>query len=159
MRRHMYRPADPLSTMERGGTGPHQAEDRVSTALRRVNGGIALERKPLTQLLLERVPSTTCHDRSEYRFDLFVLRDFAASLPASLHWRLLLPVLFFVDLDDGDRCFIISADTFTALRVLGLLHGRRELVGNRLYLDRSVAEGFIARFPGMGQVAVAPLLA
>ena len=143
--------------MMRGHAGPHRAEDPVSEALRRVNGGIALERKPLTRLLRETVPSTTCHDRSEYRFDPFVLRDISASLPPGMHSHLLLPLLFFVELDDGHRCFIINADAFNALRVLGMIRGRRELIGDRLYMDRSVAEEFIARFPGLGQMAVAPL--
>jgi uncharacterized protein (UPF0216 family) len=138
--------------------GPH-AEARLTAALRRVNGGIVQERKTLARLLVERVPSTICYDRSEYRFDPFVLRTFATSLDPSFSKRLLLPFIFFADIDDGHRCFIVSADTFTALRTLHAIRGPRQLIGNRLYLDRSVAEEFLARFPGLGQIAIASPLA
>jgi len=124
--------------------------------LRRVNGGIVQERKPLEHLLTERIPSTVCRDRSEYRFDSVVLRELAVLLPPALRQRAMLPLLFFVDLDDGERCFILSADTLAILRAIGLFRGPHEVIDRRLYLDRSVADSFIARFPSLGQVAVVP---
>ena len=141
--------------MDRYQGGPPATRDHLSGMLRRVNGGIALERKPLEHLLAERIPSTVCRDRSEYRFDPFVLRDLAGQLPPAVRQRISLPLLFFVDLDDGERCFILSADTLAVLRAVGVLRGRHEVIDRRLYLDRGVADAFISRFPGLGQVAVA----
>lgn len=134
--------------------GPPATRMHLDGMLRKVNGGIVQERKPLEHLLAERIPSTVCRDRSEYRFDPFVLRELASLLPPEIRERTRLPLLFFVDLDDGERCFILGADTLAVIRGVGVLRGRHEVIDRRLYLDRSVADAFIARFPGLGQVAV-----
>lgn len=141
--------------MPRVQAGPPATRTHLDRMLKKVNGGIALERKLLEHLLAERIPSTICRDRSEYRFDPFILRELAALLPPVLRQRTRLPLLFFVDLDDGERCFILSTDTLAVLLAVGLLQGQREVIDKRLYLERSVADAFIARFPGLGQVAVA----
>ena len=67
--------------MPRVQAGPPATRTHLDRMLKKVNGGIALERKLLEHLLAERIPSTICRDRSEYRFDPFILRDLAALLP------------------------------------------------------------------------------
>jgi uncharacterized protein (UPF0216 family) len=63
--------------------------------LGRMNDGIVSERKPLAQLVREDRPVSVTKAGKEYRFDREMIALLAQHLPADLHARLKLPILFF----------------------------------------------------------------
>jgi uncharacterized protein (UPF0216 family) len=120
--------------------------------LGRMNDGIVSERKTLAQLVREDRPVSVTKAGKEYRFDREMIALLAQHLPADLHARLKLPILFFFDSTVNDSCFLADEPAFRALVLLGELSPMREMEDGRLWVGKPIVFALMRKYPTIIQI-------
>ncbi|KUG21136.1 MAG: DUF61 family protein [Methanomicrobiaceae archaeon] len=120
----------------------------------RINEGIVGERKTLAELLAAEKPSARTKGGSEYLFDREVLRELGERLPAKMHPRLRLPVLFYLDTAITDSVFLADAAAVSALQILGELGKLRRMEKGKLWVSRPIAYAILQKYPTAVQIVM-----
>ncbi|MDD1711751.1 MAG: DUF61 family protein [Methanoregulaceae archaeon] len=120
--------------------------------LGRMNDGVVSERKTLAQLLREDRPVSVTKAGKEYRFNREVIARLGEHLPAGIHLRLKLPILFFFDSTVNDSLFLADEPAFRALLHLGELSSLREMEGGRLWVGKPIVFAMMQKYPTIIQV-------
>jgi uncharacterized protein (UPF0216 family) len=81
----------------------------MSMEIGKINEGVVRDRKILSRLLDEEIPSATIKMVSRIFFDGNVIAVLGKGLPGELHTRLRLPMLFFMSSDVPDSCWCADA--------------------------------------------------
>ncbi|MEL4304526.1 DUF61 family protein [Methanococcoides sp. LMO-2] len=120
----------------------------------KINKEIVAERKPLSQLLKEEIPSSKTKGGDEHLFDKKVLGILEEQLPAELHGKLRLPILFFLDNRVADSSFINDENAARALQLLGELSKSRSFTKGRLWVGKSIAYSIMRKYPTVVQIVM-----
>lgn len=120
----------------------------------RINDGIVQERKPLSRLLLEDIPSSVTRGGERYAFDEDVLRLLGESLPRDLQRRVRLPILFYFDAMVPGSCFLADEAAVLALQHLGEISQLRVMQNGRLWVARPIAFAIMGKYPTVVQIAM-----
>jgi uncharacterized protein (UPF0216 family) len=121
----------------------------------RINDSVVAGRKTLAVLLAEESPMAVTRGGGEYHFNREVLSALADRLPGEIRGTLNLPILFFIDVDVRDSCYIADETAVQALRALGDLGEGRRLSGGRLWVARALAYAIARKYPTAVQFAMA----
>jgi uncharacterized protein (UPF0216 family) len=124
--------------------------------IRRMNESIVRDRKTLSALLSEDEPASETKKGDLYRFDKSVIAALGSALPASLHTRLRLPILFFLSPDVPDSCSCPDEAAFLALRELGEISHLRTMEGGRFWVARAIAYAILREYPTAVQIVMGP---
>jgi len=132
--------------------GPGITEESVLTRwmgleIARINDGVVAGRRSLAVLLSEGTPAAVTRGGGEYRFDREVLSALAGRLPGEFRSSLKLPILFFLDMDVRDSCYLADEAAVRALQLLGDLGEGRRLTKGRLWVSRPIAYAIAQRYP------------
>ncbi|MCQ8894676.1 MAG: DUF61 family protein [Methanolinea sp.] len=122
--------------------------------MRRINEGIASGRVPLRDLLQMEEPQTVTRGGMLYRFRRETLEKIASRLPRDLHGKLRLPVIFFLDIDVPDSCFLTDPVALEALQAMGELSSERKMEGGRVFIGRAIVFALMRSYPTAVQIAV-----
>jgi uncharacterized protein (UPF0216 family) len=120
--------------------------------LGRMNDGVVSERKTLAELVREDRPVSITRAGREYRFNREMIALLAGHLPADIHARLKLPVLFFFDSTVNDSCFLVDEPAFRALLHLGELSPLREMENGRLWVGKPIVFALMRKYPTIIQI-------
>jgi hypothetical protein len=124
----------------------------MSLEMGKVNDGVVSARKSLEELLAEEKPSAVTRGGKPYRFDKNVIHALGKALPAPIHRRLRLPMIFFFDMEVADSCFLADAAALEALQALGDLSGQREMQAGRAWVGRAIVFSIIRKYPSVVQI-------
>jgi uncharacterized protein (UPF0216 family) len=120
----------------------------------RINDSVVAGRRSLGDLLAEEDPKALTRGGGEYHFSRETLAGIASRLPEEMRGPLKLPIIFFLDPDVRDSCYLTDEDAVKALRALGVLGGERRLTGGRLWVARALAYDIARRYPTAVQFAM-----
>ena len=139
---------------------PRITEESVLTRwmgleIARMNDAVVAGRKSLGALFAEETPGAVTRGGGEHRFDREILAGFAGRLPEEFRSSLNLPILFFLDLDVRDSCYLTEEAAVRALQLLGDLGEGRRLAGGRLWVSRAIAYAIAQRYPTLVQFVLA----
>jgi uncharacterized protein (UPF0216 family) len=121
----------------------------------RINDSIVSERKTLASLLSEERPAARTKAGRDYPFDRDALASLGDRFPEETRKALKLPILFFVDMDVRDSCYLTDETAVRALQLLGELGEGRRLTGGRLWVGRAIAFAIARKYPTAVQFAMA----
>jgi uncharacterized protein (UPF0216 family) len=121
----------------------------------RINDSVVAGRKSLASLLSEEDPMAVTRGGGEYHFSRETLAVLASELPAGIRAGLKLPILFFLDMDVRDSCYLADETAVEALRALGELGEGRKVTGGRLWVARAIAYAIARKYPTAVQFALA----
>jgi uncharacterized protein (UPF0216 family) len=122
--------------------------------MKRITDSLVADRKLLATLLTEDKPSATTKGGDPYTFDGAVIRTLGERLPATLHRRLRLPVLFHFSPYVQDSYYLNDENAVDALNLLGEIGELREMREGRLWVGRAIAYAILQRYPTAVQIAV-----
>ncbi len=114
---------------------------------RRFTEGVVADRRNLASLLSEENPVGTTRGGGEHPFDREALSRLGDGLPGEVREALKIPILFFVDMDVRDSCYLTDEIALRALQVHGDLGGGRRLSGGRLWVARPIAFAISRKYP------------
>lgn len=120
----------------------------------KINKEIVAERKPLSQLLKEEVPSSKTKGGEEHLFDKKMLDVLAEQLPAELHDKLRLPILFFLDNRVEDSSYLNDETAVKALQIMGELSTLRSFEKGKLWVGKSIAYSIMRKYPTVVQIVM-----
>ncbi|KGK99693.1 hypothetical protein LI82_00250 [Methanococcoides methylutens] len=120
----------------------------------KINKEIVAERKTLSQLLKEEIPSSKTKGGNEHLFDKKVLTLLEEQLPAELHGKLRLPILFFLDNRVTDSSFLNDETAARSLQILGELSKFRSFSKGRLWVGKSIAYSIMRKYPIVVQIVM-----
>jgi len=120
----------------------------------KINKEIVAERKPLSQLLKEEIPSSETKGGDKHLFDKNILSVLEEQLPAELHGKLRLPILFFLDNRVADSSFLSDENAARALQILGELSKSRSFNKGRLWVGKSIAYSIMRKYPTVVQIVM-----
>ena len=116
----------------------------------RVNSGIVIKKKALSELVLEEIPRTETKDGSAYYFNKETLLKLKEVLPYSMH-SLRLPISFFTSLDVAGNAYVADKQSFVALKALGEFPEKAELVDGKCWIGKILVMDMIKRWPTLIQ--------
>jgi len=116
----------------------------------KVNTGIVVKKRPLKELVMEEKPKTEAKDGSVYYFNEKALQELRDALPNDKH-SLRLPISFYTTLDLSGKAYIADKPSFQALKLLGELPEKSELVDGRCWLGKVLVLDMIKRWPTLIQ--------
>lgn len=120
----------------------------------KINKEIVAERKPLSQLLGEEIPSSKTKSGNEHLFNKETLSVLEGGLPEEHHGRLRLPILFFLDNRVEDSCFLNDENAVKALQIMGELSKSRCLNKGKLWVGKSIAYSIMRKYPTAIQIVM-----
>ncbi|HVN65265.1 MAG TPA: DUF61 family protein [Methanomicrobiales archaeon] len=120
----------------------------------RINDGVVAGRRSLAELLAEGDTEAVTRGGGEYHFSRETLAALAGRLPGELRAALKLPILFHLDMDVRDSCYLADETATEALRVLGDLGEGRKATGGRLWVSRAIAYDIARKYPTAVQFVV-----
>ncbi|WP_440951905.1 DUF61 family protein [Methanococcoides sp. FTZ1] len=126
----------------------------VRVEIGKINKEIVAERKPLSQLLKEDIPSAKTKGGDDHLFDKKVLEVLAEQLPSELHDRLRLPILFFLDNRVEDSSFLNDETAVKALQIMGELSMLRSFEKGKLWVGKSIAYSIMKKYPTVIQIVM-----
>jgi uncharacterized protein (UPF0216 family) len=126
----------------------------MSLEIGRINEGLAAEQKSLARLLNEEVPTTVTKGGGEYAFDREVIRRLGERLPADLHDRLFLPIIFRFTPDVKESCYLADRAAFLALQTLGELSTMRTMQKGRVWVSRAIVYAMMEAYPTAIQIGM-----
>ncbi|WP_445475512.1 DUF61 family protein [Methanococcoides methylutens] len=112
----------------------------------KINKEIVAERKTLSQLLGEEIPSAITKGGNEHLFDKQILSVLEKGLPEELHGRLRLPILFFLDNRVEDSCYLNDEIAVECLQTLGELSKARSINKGKLWVGKSIAYSIMRKY-------------
>ena len=101
---------------------------------------------------MKRTPVQPQKNGEPYFFDRGVIAVLGKGLPAELHLRLRLPMLFFMSPDVPDSCWCADAAAFAALITLGEIGRLRTMEEGRFCVSRAIAYAIARKYPTAVQV-------
>jgi hypothetical protein len=139
---------------------PRITEESVLTRwmgmeIARINDGIVAGRRSLAALLSEEDPKAVTRGGGEYHFSRETLTALGSRLPGKTRADLKLPILFFLDMDVRDSCYLADETAVEALRALGDLGEGRKATGGRLWVARALAYAIARKYPTAVQFTMA----
>nr|WP_321497038.1 DUF61 family protein [uncultured Methanolobus sp.] len=120
----------------------------------KLNDGLVSERKNLAQLLVEEIPASRTKSGDEHVFDKDILEELGNKLPADLHRKLKIPIIFFSDNKVPDSCYLNDPVALEALQILGEMSKMRRMKQGKLWIGRSIAYAIMKKYPGVVQMAM-----
>lgn len=120
----------------------------------KINKEIVADRKSLSQLLGEEVPSSKTKGGNEHLFDKEVLSVLEEELPEELHRRLRIPILFFLDNRVEDSCFLNDENAVKALQIMGEISKSRSLNKGKLWVGKSIGYSIMRKYPTAIQIVM-----
>ncbi len=130
-------------------------EKMVAKELAVLNKNIILHRKNLKELLAEKNPSIAVKGQEDYVFDKAALKKAAAKYPEHKHDDVKLPVLFYIDTEVPNQCYIreeLNADFF---KKISGLEGYKYKKG-KMWLSKAVASDLMREYPTLFQYFFLP---
>ncbi|HMA04590.1 MAG TPA: DUF61 family protein [Methanomicrobiales archaeon] len=121
----------------------------------RINDSVVAERKTLASLLAEEKPAALTKGGARHPFDRDVLSALAAGLPEEIRKSVKIPLLFFVDVDVRDSCYLTDETAVRALKIHGDLGEGRRLTDGRLWIARAIAYAIARKYPTAVQFVLA----
>ena len=139
---------------------PRITEESVLTRwmgmeIARMNDSVVSGRRSLASLLSGEIPKAVTRGGGEYHFSRETLDALAGRLTPGLKSALRLPVLFFLDVDVRDSCYLADETAVEALRILGDLGEGRRLTEGRLWVSRALAHAIARKYPTAVQFVLA----
>ena len=139
---------------------PRITEESVLTRwmgmeIARINDSVVAGRRSLADLLAMEDPTAVTRGGGKYRFSRETLTALASRLPEKTRADLKLPLLFFLDMDVRDSCYLADETAVEALRALGDLGEGRKATGGRLWVARALAYAIARKYPTAVQFAMA----
>lgn len=116
----------------------------------KVNSGIVIKKKPLSELVLEETPKTETKDGSVFYFNKNTLSKLQDTLPTDMH-SLRLPISFYTSLDVTGSAYIADKPSFEALKVMGEFPKVAELIEGKCWLSKILVMDMIKRWPTLIQ--------
>ena len=116
----------------------------------KVNSGIVVKKKTLSELVLEETPKTETKDGSVFYFNKDALSKLRDVLHIDMH-SLRLPISFYTSLDVAGSAYIADKPSFVALKVLGEFPKTAEFVEGRCWLAKILVMDMIKRWPTLIQ--------
>ena len=113
----------------------------------RINGAMVTARRSLTGLLAEEDPKAPTRGGGEHPFSRETLAALDARLPENLRATLKLPILFSLDVDVRDSCYLTDMTAVEALQALGDLGVGRKATGGKLWVSRAIAHDIARKYP------------
>jgi uncharacterized protein (UPF0216 family) len=126
----------------------------MSMEIGKINEGVVRDRKPLSLLLTEEIPRATTKNGEPYSFNRGVIAVLGKGLPAELHRRLRLPMLFFMTPDVPDSCWCADAAAFEALITLGEISRLRTMEEGKFWVSRAIACAIARKYPTAVQLVM-----
>ena len=120
----------------------------------KLNDGLVSERKNLAQLLVEEIPASRTKSGDEHVFDKDILEELGNKLPADLHRKLKIPIIFFSDNRVPDSCYLNDPVALQALQILEEMSKMRRMQQGKLWIGRSIAYAIMKKYPGVMQMAM-----
>ena len=118
----------------------------------KINDGVVTGRKRLSDLLMDPRPAGVTRGGAEYAFNKETLMLLGQQLPANLHARLRLPIIFFFDSRVGDSFLLTDEDGLKTLQAIGELSTMREMTGGRLWVGRAIVFAIMRKYPTAVQI-------
>jgi hypothetical protein len=139
---------------------PRITEESVLTRwmgmeIARINDSVVAGRRGLADLLAEEDPGAVTRGGGEYHFSRETLATLAGQLPGKTRADLKLPILFFLDMDVRDSCYLADETAVEALRALGDLGEGRKVTEGRLWVSRAIAYAIARKYPTAVQFTLA----
>jgi uncharacterized protein (UPF0216 family) len=116
----------------------------------KVNSGIVINKKPLSELVLEDKPKTETRDGSVFYFNKDAISKLQGTLPTDMH-SLKLPISFYTSLDVAGSAYIADKPSFMALKAMGEFPKVAELVEGKYWLSKILVTDMIKRWPTLIQ--------
>jgi len=126
----------------------------MSMEIGKINEGVVRDRKPLSLLLDEEIPRATTKNGELYSFDRCVIEGLGKGLPAELHRRLRLPMLFLMSPEVPDSCWCADAAEFESLTTLGEISRLGTMVEGRFWVSRAIAYAIARKYPTAVQLVM-----
>jgi uncharacterized protein (UPF0216 family) len=120
--------------------------------LGRMNDGVVSQRKTLAQLLREDRPVSVTKAGKEYRFNGDSIACLGEHLPAEIHSRLKIPILFFFDSTVNNSLFLADEPAFRALLYLEEFSPLREMEDGRLWVGKPIVFALMRKYPTIIQI-------
>lgn len=120
----------------------------------RINEGMVVERKTLSTLLTEEIPSARTRSGNPYYFDNVILQILGGRLPKEIKDTLRLPISLFFDIDVRDSYFLTDPVAAEALKSLGELSTLRELRNGRLWVAKPIIHTLMKKYPTILQIVI-----
>jgi len=118
---------------------------------RRINDSVVMRRRSLASLLSEENPRGVTRGGGGHPFDRDALSGLAEGLPEEIRKGLSLPILFFVDVDVPDSCYLTDETALRALQAHGELGEGRRIREGRLWVSRAIAYAIARKYPTLVQ--------
>ena len=122
--------------------------------VKKMNEGLAAERKPLSALLSGEKPASVTKKGEPYLFDAAVLAAIAKVLPPDLQRRLKLPVFFCATPDVPDSFSCPDEPALAALQFLGEVSTLRTMQGGRFWVSRPIVYALMKKYPAVFQIVM-----
>jgi uncharacterized protein (UPF0216 family) len=113
----------------------------------RINDSVVARRRSLADLLAMEDPKAVTRGGGEYHFSQETLATLAGRLPEEIQGTLKLPILFFLDMDIRDSCYLTDGIAVDALIALGDMGEGRKVTGGRLWVARAIAYAIARKYP------------
>lgn len=126
----------------------------IGLEIAKMNEGLVWERKQLAVLLSEERPSSVTRTGEPCCFDKSVVTALGRVLPADLHKRLRLPVLFYASLDIPHSCSCPDAPALAALQLLGEVSMLRTIQEGRFWISRPIVYALMKKYPTAVQIVM-----
>ena len=116
----------------------------------KVNSGIVIKKRPLSELVKEELPKTEAKDGSVYYFNKDALLKLERELIGEMH-SLRLPISFYTSLDVKGSAYVADKASLLALKYVGELPDDAELVDGRYWVSKILVMDMVRRRPTLIQ--------
>jgi hypothetical protein len=120
----------------------------------RINEGLVIERKTLSQLLNEGTPFAMTRGGKQHFFDKKSLDSLGVQLPEEWHHLLRIPVLFYFDMDVPDSCYLVEETAVHVLQMLGEISTLRAPREGKVWVARAIVFALMRKYPSIIQIVM-----
>lgn len=126
----------------------------MSLEARKLNEGLAAERKPLSVLISEEKPASVTKKGQPYVFDAAVLAAIVNLLPPDLQRQLKLPVFFYATPDVPDSFSCPDEPALVSLQIIGEVSTMRTMLGGKFWVSRPIVYALMKKYPTVFQIVM-----